>query len=407
MNGHRRSVTTLAVALLVSVTAGCGETGADGPPAEVSRLPHGALLVRNARPSDDKRLELPVVEVARIGSLDGPDATVFGRITGVELSADGRVFVVDGQSSQVRAFLPDGTLAFTFGRSGAGPAEFRDPRGMVRSPAGTLWIMDRGNQRYTEISEAGDLLATYPRTVPTFGTYWEGRFDHAGMLYDAATLASATGTQHLFVRYTVVQDEILPADTFRLPASSDAAFHVQAPFGILYLPVPYAPQVSWAFDGDDGVWTGDGESFRVRRQNLRGDTTLIIEFDMQRLPVTSFDRQFAVTDLTTTLQDVGAPVSVDFGRIPTEHPAFSRLLVDDRQNLWVARPSVPHLNREGVRSTFDVFSPEGVYIGHATLSLFADRPVAFRGDLVAGVALSDDDVPQVVVHRVALPDGGW
>jgi hypothetical protein len=406
MKRHSRSVTMLALALLVSVSAGCRETGAGGVPAEISRLPHGALLVRNARPSDNKRFELPAVEVTRIGSLDGPDVTVFGRITGVELSTDGRIFVVDGQSSQVRAFLPDGTLAFTFGRSGGGPGEFRDPRGIVRSPAGTLWIMDRGNQRYTEISEAGELLATYPRMVPTFGTNWEGRFDHAGMLYDAATLASATGTQHLFIGYTVVQDDILPADTFRLPASTEAAFHVRAPFGLLYLPVPFAPQVSWAFDGDDGVWTGDGESFRVRRQNLRGDTTLVVELDMQRLPVTSFDRQFAVTDLTTTLQDVGAPVSIDFGRIPAEHPAFGRLLVDDRQHLWVARPDVPHLNREGVRSTFDVFSPEGVYIGHVTLPLFADRPVAFRGDLVAGITLSDDDVPQVVVHRVSIPAAG-
>ena len=52
-----------------------------------------------------------------IGEAEGDAAYLFGRVSGLALDADGRIYVADGQANEVRVFAPDGTHLFSFGRA--------------------------------------------------------------------------------------------------------------------------------------------------------------------------------------------------------------------------------------------------------------------------------------------------
>jgi sugar lactone lactonase YvrE len=89
---------------------------------------------------------------------------------------------------------------------------------------------------------------------------------------------------------------------------------------------------------------------------------------------------------------------IDMARVPKTKPAFTSLRVDDRGYAWV-QPTLPAGER-GL--AFDVFDPEGRYVGRVALPLEAERTVnvVVRGDRLYAVAMGEMDQPQVVGFRL-------
>jgi hypothetical protein len=67
------------------------------------------------------------------------------------------VHVIDFYPKRVRLFGHDGRVAWTFGRPGAGPGEFRDPRDLKLDSAGNAWVMDPANVRVTVLDRSGQV----------------------------------------------------------------------------------------------------------------------------------------------------------------------------------------------------------------------------------------------------------
>lgn len=107
-------------------------------------------------PADDVAMDTPAgvahdvltIEHAIGGAEPMQPEYEFGRISGLALLADGRLAVADGINHVVRIFEPDGTHAFSFGRSGAGPREFSGPCCIAVDQQQRLWVRDGGNARY-------------------------------------------------------------------------------------------------------------------------------------------------------------------------------------------------------------------------------------------------------------------
>ena len=76
----------------------------------------GVLLAVTAPHGDRPAVPLQetwhVVEELRIGSVDGEGAATFGRIAALEVSSDGRLFVLEDQANELRStphpYLPPG-----------------------------------------------------------------------------------------------------------------------------------------------------------------------------------------------------------------------------------------------------------------------------------------------------------
>ena len=89
--------------------------------------------------------------VARIGSLDGPDA--IGQPQGVVRDSRGRLYLMQSPGSyEIVVFDSTGDFLRTIGNQGEGPGEFKRVTAMWVAPGDTLHVMDPGNRRHTVLA---------------------------------------------------------------------------------------------------------------------------------------------------------------------------------------------------------------------------------------------------------------
>jgi hypothetical protein len=409
----------LMLPAILNACDGSAQGRADVHP-QIDTLATGTVRVRYAVDVAKGGPRIGAVAVTTIGAAEGDGADVFGRIGDLMLSTDAvTIYVLDQQHRELRIFDRDGNHLHSFGGSGGGPREMRDPRGVRRSPAGTLWIMDYGNQRYTELTPDGELVATYARQLPAFGTDWLGAFGKDGTLYDIGR-AFEEGTQRsLLIRHRVEPNGITPLDTFPLPQAAGDAYVVQFPGGLLNLPVPFTPRPSWAFAGDDAIWTATADRYVIAKRTFAGDTLLLVEIAAEPEPVSVAERNAVQHEMQATLEPLGANLrQLDFARVPATKPAHGRIYADHRGRLWVARtPTRADATPNGTlafdddappgtstrsHTRFDIFDANGHYLGQLPLAVAPDRPLAFADGYVAGVRRDEVGVERVVLFSIEL-----
>lgn len=382
--------TTMCLAVAVAPSACVGPV--DGPAdigwsPTVDTLPSGRVVVRSAdvpawSPSEAWSLEQRVC----VGSLEGDGPDVFGEIRDLEIGPDGNVFVLDGQASEIRVFDPEGTPVRTFGRAGEGPGELNRPAGMAFGPRGLLWVMNWSNARYTAFDPTTGELAEERRRLAGFTAFpWPGGFDREGRLLDMGN-AAGTGEAALLRLDTL----FVPQDTLPMPTADErhrVAFR-QNGQTFMTMPVPFAPQPSWAPHPDGGIIVGEGEAFRLHRLGDRGDTTLTIELERAPTPVTGTERDSALAAFRERAEAIGEGLEPDRDPdVPDTKPAHGSLFVDDVGRVWVRRAA-----EEG--AAWDVFEADGRYLGPLAVSI---RPgyglPAFRGRRLA-LSTEVDGIPR-------------
>jgi hypothetical protein len=395
----------LVLLLVLSVSA-CGGDAAAGGGAEtaVDTLANGAIRTRNP----EKGLWGPgqawrAVEAARIGSADAAEpAYVFGEVVDAVTDPLGRVWVLDRQAKELRVFDAAGRHLRTVGREGAGPGEFRNPIGLSWDAGARLWVVDTSNQRYEVFDTAGRHVQSYRRTIEGWGLPWGGGFDRRGeFLYEPTyyTDPATRESRHAYVRHRVEGQEVAAADTFLLPTHESATYEVKFARGSSFRGVPYTPALVWHFDGEQGLWMGVSDRYRLYRRALAGDTVRVVEREHRPAAVSAAERDSVIASLEEWARpgpNMGGRVSgpLDYGLIPAVKPAFRGMVVDDRGHLWVAA------TESGPGGRWDVFDPEGRYLGTVAMELDVFPLPRIRGNTVVGVRRDELDVPQVVVYRL-------
>ena len=114
-------------------------------------------------PGEDRSLAADFEEVYRIGSIAGELWEAFTSIAGLAFDARGYLYVLDRSDSEIRVVVVDGAggLATEFGRSGEGPAEFRQVDNFAVWPDGRTVVVDRGHGAYKIFGADG----SFERTV--------------------------------------------------------------------------------------------------------------------------------------------------------------------------------------------------------------------------------------------------
>ncbi len=100
----------------------------------------------------------------------------------VAIGPDGTAYVVDAVACKVVAFRPDGTVAYQWGRKGAGDGEFNEPWGIAVAPGGEIYVADTWNHRIQKFDATGRFLAKWGRFADIKGqvdaepgTFWGPR----------------------------------------------------------------------------------------------------------------------------------------------------------------------------------------------------------------------------------------
>ncbi len=399
---HVRIVRVVSLAIACSMVNGCGGDSEGDRQVRVDTLESGAIVVRNGTEGAWSSGEAwRAVEVTRIGPADAADPVfLFGDVWDVSLDGLGRIYVLDRQSNDVRVFDQTGRHVRTLGREGGGPGEFRNPIGLDWGPEGNLWVVDVGNARYTVFDTAGNYLDSFRREIGGWGYPWGGAFDGAGRLYEPSYYRDPTTgeSKRGYISHDV-SDGVIARDTFDLPyyEASESYYRIEVEGGVTVVGIPFAPQLRWRFDGSNGIWFGVNDTYRLYRRDLGGDTVRIVEKPADPVPVEEHDRE-AVRERFAQFGEQA--VNAIVARMPVVKPAFEIFVVDDRDFLWVVRTSTTQQDRSVRDVTFDVFDPEGRYLGPVAVDVGTYPPPRIMGDHIVGVVRDEFDTPCVVLHRI-------
>ena len=390
-----RSLTHVAVAL-TSLTAACG--GDDATPrvmAEVDTI-GGVVVVRNGTGLWRESERWQVVEEFRVGSLRGkdPDAELRSATnSSVTLGPNGQIFVMEYAADRVMVFSGDGEFVRSFGGSGEGPSELGGPMAMTWDGKDRLWVADRRG-RYSVFDSTGTIQKTVRRV---FGAV--KRIQHPLVWEAGGTLveegADADGAVRFF-RVDTLGRFVETIAVIPVPEVSQGFRNVRPRPGwksLRFVAGNYQPRLRWSLAPDGTIWLAESGQLRLVHTGPGGDTIRIVETSHRNV---EFDRR-DLAMIAEGLKEAGiSRRDVDLVR-----PVVYGIHVMDDGHILVG--IVEEVGE--IPSTFDVFDPEGLFLGTVDLGfrISLRHLPALVGDTIIAVTPGALDVPYLVRVTIKRP----
>ncbi len=359
--GGRAVVTTLTAAWL----AACGGEGGAGssalPAPEVTdsagvqivdnRLPQGPVP-RYATLSEDPVQSWPEPsEPSPYGLRRSMDAAV--------TLQDGRVAVADAGTLRLRWYRGEDVEA-TFGQRGEGEGGFRELSAMGPARGDTVWVHDARSGVLSLVGPPPRPREIRSAPVPGGGSV-VGRFGDASLLVRLPrTVARGESPPAGISRDTVPWLRWWPqtgdtATVGRFPTDEILALDVGGDAPEL-LPPPLARRTSQAV-GPGRFYVGAQDAFAIRAYDPDGSLRQIVrvpDFEL-RVDPSSLTR-YDLRDATGRIPDWA---DAYWSHARDTRPAYGRLLLDGRGNLWVAE----HVITDEPARNWLVFTPDGALAG--------------------------------------------
>lgn len=393
-----RSGRVLPALLAVLAPAACAEPGPRAAAVAIDTA-GGVIHVRNAAGMIEHDWSIgPQITIG--GGLEADEARSFGHITGVTV-LDGRTYVADSQSRDIRVFDRDGRFLFRFGRSGEGPGEFGAIDALAHAPDGTLLVRDPRLFRVTRFDAEGKYLADYRlmRPYPQYGDGDGFRVGRDGWFYDRLSLTRGIDSADslAIIAYDdtgVVRDTVLVVET--RPRYISVVVD-QVPRG--GLPIPFAPWAQAAVGPDGRIARSLGDRFAFDLLTPAGSILRTVEMDAPPVPISAAERDSVLEAMRRQAGEMtdglGRMQDFDF---PRQKAALTHLLSDDDGCWWAGANR--SARRTAVPAVFEVFDADGVRV--ATL-VVPFRPIEIGLDYIAGTAADESGIETVIL--VALDRG--
>lgn len=367
----KRIITAVLVAIVALVACGPAEqSGEDGPVVERETV-GDTTIVRTLSGSEWSEPR-HAVEQLRIGTLEGPDETMFGYIAEMTPDGAGGVFLFDSQVPAIRHFDGEGVYLGQVGREGEGPGEYLDALlGMQVRGDGRLQVWDPRNGRITVYEPDG-----------SFSDQWSvssSLFTGDAMLLD--------DNDHTYVRYLEKRPQ--PGEDWAiglLQFGPDGGSLESLPTPEVDDPPPSGnhflkPSVHWTRT-PEGAWVvGSTASYEFDIRSPDG-STIRIQRAIEPLALGEEEHAAYEARRAWMIENQGQFMSSELTETPRMKPAYRSLHVGAGGRVWVYRYA-PVRPREDVPApvpgrpppfpfeepkVYDVFEADGTYLGEAITS---------------------------------------
>ena len=353
-----------------------------------------------------------LVEELAIGQVDGPQEYAFGRIFHAAPERDGSFYLYDQNDGQIRRYDPRGRFTGKIGRKGGGPGEYQHVGGMMVDATGSLVVFDPGSRRITHFGPDGKMRREWSTTRGSFDAFV---IDSAGRMYFVVTaggrMMEGPGVQQQFLRLSpdgkVLDSLPFPNLTTRTPIPQTFALSTSDGMRLNFIEDPlYAPYLS------GGILAGRSGAYRVV-VNDGSRRVMVIERNVQPVRLGSEERAQWVEWADTMRLRGSGPYD-----IPRTKPLLRGLRSDHQGRIWAEvyveaekRTNLPATRTNGgkqilywrERTTYDVFSPQGQYLGRVALPQESVL-LAISGNRLYTRGRGPDDEERIVVFRLAIPD---
>jgi hypothetical protein len=326
--------------LIVSLGAACGQRRS----AAEKSVENGVEIVLNHRIPDRPGRPEPfaLVEIFRI---DSETESRLGDIRGFETNAAGAVFVLgqSGGGDFIFKYDSRGRFIQSFGRKGQGPGEMQYPRHLALGPDGRIVISEMG--RLLEYDGDGGFLRTVPLDFSSRVT--------AGP--DGTWIAQNVGQEFRADGQTMTWSLRLLDPGYGHPRPLDS---LSAEISKTKLPFP-EPLLCWSVSRDRVFVANQERGYDICVYDAAGTLRRRIKKDFTPVPVSDPFKEKVLKPLPEPMRK-----AVEF---PATHPPFQALAASDDGRLFVATFEPGAKPGEFL---FDVFDPDGVLSGRASLSAF-------------------------------------
>ncbi|HZI30275.1 MAG TPA: 6-bladed beta-propeller [Gemmatimonadaceae bacterium] len=353
-----------------------------------------------------------LIEELAIGQVDGPKEYAFGRIFHAAPARDGSFYLYDANDRQIRRYDARGRFTGLIGRSGGGPGEYQHVGGMVVNANDVLVVFDPGSRRVSHFGPDGKLRREVTLTRSSFDAF---TIDSAGRMYFVVTaggrMAEGPGVQQQYLRLSpdgkVLDSIAFPRLTAGTLPSRGFALSTSDGMRMSFIDENHvAPYLA------GGLVAAASGSYRLV-VNDGSRRVLIIERKTPAVRLSSEERaQWLEFADTMKLRGAG-PYD-----IPQEKPFLRHVRSDHSGRIWAEvytaaekRTNLPPTRPNGgkqilfwrERTTYDVFSSKGQYLGRVTLP---EETVllAIQGNRLYTRGRGPDDEERLAVYRLAVPD---
>jgi hypothetical protein len=335
----------------------------------------------------------------------------FGRIAGVAVAPDGRVFVLDAAESRVQIFSPAGKLERTFGRRGAGPGELSALPAGLYLVDGHVAVIDPLNQRISLFDGQGVFVHARPFGLNQgLAAAWQPAGNRLVYLARPLNLPAQMAAQIGGVKqHTVLSLDPRSAgapDTLlrvTLPPDNEMALGPNRDMKMkLDLRVP---QLLLSGDGLNRLLVATSDTYRIRVLSADARTTGWLtrnNVSRHRYTRTELERRRQIMDSTTNVA-MQRGVAAAGGRavprpqveyiMPEYAPVLFRIVASDRYVL------VQRSDDRGKAVEWDILDYQNRWLGSITLpATFA--PFLMQADRLIGVEEDELEVQSVAIYQI-------
>jgi hypothetical protein len=337
----------------------------------------GVVHVRNGDQPEQGTRTIELEELWRVGGED--DDVIFGIVGKVLQDAEGNVYVLDRQLSEVQVFSPEGEYLRTLSREGDGPGEVRRPADMVFLPDGNLGIVQM---------MPGNIVKVSPDGTPS-GSIFPGGDPSEGGFRVLFNVESRGG------QVVAVGEEMSPGQSVMARTRYFSSIAEDGSERVRYLEsTAERDMMNFKWDEEEDYFVHMGHSalgpdgrvymapvrdrYEIHILSPDGKLQRVIEKKYSMRKRNKEDKEFV--NNTRRMIINGREIEKE---ISDYDPCISSLWVDDESRLWVLHSRSTREQPEGVLQTYDVFDPDGNFLYEAAVACPGDPQddrVFFLGD---------------------------
>ena len=362
-----------AVALALLMIASAAQAEWIGRTATVD----GVVTVTNPETPAYGAVSQEMHELWRRGG-DTDEEIFFGTIAEFLHDADGNIYLLDGQLSEIQVFDPQGKLLRTVGRQGEGPGEFQNGADMFWAPNGDIGVVQAWPGKVVMITAEGD-----PGT--TFALPYRG-----GGGFQSVTRGAGCGESVILAGTAWTREDGKQLQFTYLKAydlgGQELATYVETSREVEFGNYEFREeeyvdfQRRWAVAPDGRVAAAlSFDDYRIHVWNADGSVDRVIERpDYAPVKRTAAERdRFQTMYEAFTRWNRGSTF-----RVHDNHQTIGQVFFRDDGTLWVQSSTHRWRAPDGVFTSFDVYDAEGRYLQR--VDLVADASAVEDGLFFAG-----------------------
>jgi len=339
----------------------------------------GVKVIKNPEEPPYGDIELEIEEDMVLGS-EKDENTMFYRVWDIAVNNQGDIYVLDSGKYRIQKYDKDGRYVQTIGRQGQGPGEFERPTGLYLDKKGNIYVL--GLSKIHLFDRQGEFVKSFvPQGfVTSFVPDGEGNII-------TTSYVRAERMRNFGVLVMNPDGEV----------SKKIAEFPGIPLikGGWTLAHDYTPLLRIAAVGDKGFVYGYPLEYKLYRTNWSGENILIIKKD-EPYHALSRDERNKIINERVEITKWPKNIIEEALNLPKHRPFFNRILVDDKERIYVKRQK--SILDESEEEIFDIFGPKGYYLYSTKLSFI---PLVIKSGYLYNTTFSEETGEiKVIRYRV-------